>query len=62
MQTCPVCRGSDRTESVSAVVGSQTVIGNNIGNIIGVAYVPNGITPGSWHQPDGHERPIISPL
>jgi hypothetical protein len=45
MQTCPVCRGSDRTEPLSAVVGSQTVIGNNIGNIIGVAYVPNGITP-----------------
>ena len=45
MQTCPVCRGSDRTEPVSAVVGSQTVIGNNIGNIISVAYGPNGITP-----------------
>ena len=62
MQTCPVCRGSDRTEPLSAVVGSQTVIGNNIGNIIGVAYVPERDNPGGWHQPDGHERPIISSL
>jgi hypothetical protein len=23
----------------------SAVVGNNIGNIIGVAYVPNGITP-----------------
>ena len=45
MQTCPVCQGWDRTQSVSAVVRSQTFIGSTVGNSIGVGIGPNGVIP-----------------
>lgn len=45
MQTCPVCEGWDRTQSVSAIVGSQTFIGSTAGNSIGVGIGPNGVIP-----------------
>lgn len=45
MQTCPVCEGWDRTQSVSAVVRSQTFIRSTAGNSIGVGIGPNGVIP-----------------
>lgn len=45
MQTCPVCEGWDRTQSVSAIVCSQTFIGSTAGPSIGVGIGPNGVIP-----------------
>jgi hypothetical protein len=45
VQTCPVCGGWDRTQSVSAIVRSQTFIGSTAGNSIGVGIGPNGVIP-----------------
>jgi len=45
VQTCPVCEGWDRTQSVSAVARSQTFIGSTAGNSIGVGIGPNGVIP-----------------
>lgn len=45
MQTCPICQERDRTEPLSAIVRSQTFIGDNIGTTFGGVYTPNGTTP-----------------
>lgn len=45
MPTCPVCQGSDQTQSVPAVVSSQTTVGTGGGRTIGATYTPNGIIP-----------------
>jgi hypothetical protein len=45
VQTCPVCEDWDQTQSVSAVVRSQTFIGSTASNSIGVGIRPNGVIP-----------------